>query len=57
MECILLEEVKIETKAKVATLDLVGERWTLHVDGATNIGGSRAGMILPAQMASLLSKL
>lgn len=44
MECTLPEEVKVEVKV-VAPI-LVSDVWLLHVDGVSNVGGSRAGIIL-----------
>lgn len=42
----LPKEVEVEIKAEAVALGPVGKLWTLHIDGVSNVVGSRAGMIL-----------
>lgn len=44
MECILPKKTKEEVE--VVALALAGDPWMLHIDKASNVGGSGAGIIL-----------
>lgn len=46
VECTLLEEIEVKIEAGATVPVGAGNLWTLHVNGASNIGGSRAEMIL-----------
>lgn len=53
IQCTLPEEVRVETKA-VAPIPL-GDVWMFYVDGASNTGASRLGMIL-ANLDGIIAK-
>lgn len=44
MKCILPKEVKIEVEIKAPIT--LSDVWMLYIDGASNAGGSRVGLIL-----------
>lgn len=46
MECKLPEGIEVEIEVGSIAPILMGNFWMLHIDKASNIGGSRGGMIL-----------
>lgn len=46
VECTLLEEIEVEIKVGAIAPILSSNLWMLHIDGESNIGGFRAGIIL-----------
>lgn len=46
MECMIFKKIEVGIKARVVAPILADNPWILHINGASNVGGFKARMIL-----------